>query len=63
LRLPAETWDSTAEDLARARWELERMMRAPGEGRVADLQAWLDAVANKRRVIERLESESRDGAA
>jgi hypothetical protein len=57
LNLPADTWDSTAEDLQRARWELERMMRAPGEGRVADQQAWLDAVANKRLFIERLERE------
>jgi hypothetical protein len=59
LTLPADTWDSTAEDLERARWELERMMRAPSEGRVADPQAWLDAVANKRAFIARLEEGSK----
>lgn len=53
--LPADTWDSTAEDLARARRELATMERAPSEGRVADEQAWLDAVANKRKWIAKLE--------
>ena len=55
--LPADTWDSTSEDLERARRELERMERAPLEHRVADRQAWLDAVANKRAFIARLEAE------
>jgi hypothetical protein len=57
VSIPSDTWDSTAEDLERARWELERMERAPSERRVADRQAWLDACANKRRFIARLERE------
>jgi hypothetical protein len=54
---PADTWDSTREDLDRAKRELERMERAPFEGRVADRQAWLDACANKRAWIARLEAD------
>ena len=54
---PADSWDSTREDLERARRELRTMERAPGEHRVVDEQAWLDACANKRLWIEKLERE------
>ena len=54
---PKDSWDSTREDLDRARRELRIMERAPTEGRVADEQAWLDKCANKRLWISQLERE------
>jgi Spy/CpxP family protein refolding chaperone len=49
-------WDSTREDLDRARRELRQMEATPSY-RIADLQAFLDKIANKKLFIAKLEAD------
>ena len=50
------SWDSTREDLDRARRELRQMEATPSY-RIADLQAFLDKIANKKLFIQKLEED------
>jgi hypothetical protein len=56
VSIAKDTWDSTAEDLERARRELRQMESKPPH-LIADEQAFMDKVANKRLFIARLERE------